>query len=502
MDRFANWLWRRYRHNYFAAVASLLTLFVSTSIASMAVYGACLIERVPSGDSMRVVGVNVVAQSFTGLLLYTSSLRRQRPVRLWARGESDDYLAAWNAAIEFPTVLAIRMGWFMFLVDHTIVLLYANSVIHFDAAQLIAINLLVVPLEFAAMLIGALGCRLLTTPVATELHAFLPAGAVPERHELSAQQRLGTAVFLAGYAAAVGTGGAALLILDQDRRFAYVGLTAFAITAYITGLVYVAAIRPTIGPLRDLREATDRVAAGDYTQQLPVVSADEFGDIAVGFNNMQRGLLERSSLQAAFGSYVDPSLAERVLSQGDSTFAGEQVAVSVFFADVRGFTSYSAHHEAEDAVALLNRLFALVVPIIRDHGGHANTYSGDSVLAVFGTPQPLDAHADHAVAAALEIQQAVQREFGGELQVGIGVNTGKVIAGTIGGGGKLEFTVIGDTVNVASRVEGLTKETGDAILLTQATVDSLTIHPVGLCDRGLIEVRGKDEKLHVHGLGN
>lgn len=499
MDRFANWLWRRYRHHHLGVIAALLTAFVSTSVAAAALYAACLMEHVSGADTWRLLGVNVLAQGFTGLLLFAASARRLRPMRVWASGESDDVVAAWNTTLEFPTVLAVRMGWFMFLVDHIIVMSYANHLIHFTAAEIVAINLLVVPLEFAAMLIGALSARLLSIPIALELSPLLPEVA-PARRELSTRWRLAAAVFLAAYATAFGTGGMATMIMNHDRKYAYVGLMALAITTYITVLVYVAAIKPTITPLRDLRIATERVSTGDFTERLPVVSADEFGDIAIAFNNMQQGLLERASLQAAFGSYVDPALAERVLSQGDSTFAGEQVEVSVFFADVRGFTTYSAHHEAEDAVALLNRLFALVVPIIREHGGHANTYSGDSVLAVFGTPQPLDAHADHAVAAAVDIQRAVCDEFSDELRVGIGVNTGKVIAGTIGGGGKLEFTVIGDTVNVASRVEGLTKDTGDAILLTQATVDALSAPPSGLCDRGLLEVRGKDEKLHVHGL--
>src|SRR5205085_9594954 len=106
---------------------------------------------------------------------------------------------------------------------------------------------------------------------------------------------------------------------------------------------------------------------------------------------------------------------------------------------------------------------------IRDAGGHPNRYTGDGVLAVFGTPEPLRDHANAAVQAALTIQAGVRQVFGEALRVGIGINSGKVIAGSVGAAGKLDFTVIGDVVNVAARVEEHTKQTGDAILLTQAT---------------------------------
>src|SRR5207244_630163 len=127
--------------------------------------------------------------------------------------------------------------------------------------------------------------------------------------------------------------------------------------------------------------------------------------------------------------------------------------VTSLFVDVRGFTAYAATVEPTETVALLNRLFASVVPVVRQHAGHPNHFLGDGLLAVFGAPDPVDDHADRAVAAALDIQAAVRAEFGDELRVGIGLNTGTVIAGTIGGGGKLEYTVIGDAVNVAARVE-------------------------------------------------
>jgi class 3 adenylate cyclase len=245
-----------------------------------------------------------------------------------------------------------------------------------------------------------------------------------------------------------------------------------------------AAYLPLLQPIRDLAEGTERVAAGDYSQRLPVVQDDDLGALAASFNRMQAGLAERQRLQAAFGTYVDPILAARLLEQGDDMFTGERREVTVMFVDVRDFTPFAEANTAEDTVARLNALFEIVVPAVVDAGGHVNKFLGDGALAVFGAPNDLAEHAGAAVSAAVLIHRLVAERFGGELRIGIGINTGVVIAGTIGGGGKLEFTLIGDTVNVAARVEQLTKTTGDAILLTQQCVEALAPRPPGLIDRG------------------
>ncbi len=242
------------------------------------------------------------------------------------------------------------------------------------------------------------------------------------------------------------------------------------------------------------------MAAGDYGQRLPVVQDDDLGALAASFNRMQAGLAERQRLQAAFGTYVDPALATRLLEQGDDVFTGERREVTVMFVDIRNFTPFAEANTAEDTVARLNALFEIVVPAVVDAGGHVNKFLGDGALAVFGAPNDLAAHADSALAAAQTIHRLVAKRFDDALQIGIGINTGVVIAGTIGGGGKLEFTLIGDAVNVAARVEQLTKTTGDAVLLTQQTVDELVSRPLGLIDRGSHELKGKSATVKVFSL--
>jgi adenylate cyclase len=263
-------------------------------------------------------------------------------------------------------------------------------------------------------------------------------------------------------------------------------------------ITLLSAFVPSLQPLRDLREGTARVTAGNYDHPLPAVQDDDLGVLVAMFNRMQVGLREREHLHAAFGSYVDPVLAQRLLESGSSMFEGEHVVVTVLFADVRGFTAYAEGVDPGTAVERLNALFDVVVPVLQEHGGHANHYLGDGVLAVFGAPLSVPDHAGAAVAAAVEMQRRVRAEFGGELRLGIGINTGPVIAGTVGGGGRHEFTVIGDTVNVAARVEQLTKETGDAILITDATRAALPTPRPRSRSRGAFDVRGKAAKITVH----
>jgi adenylate cyclase len=257
---------------------------------------------------------------------------------------------------------------------------------------------------------------------------------------------------------------------------------------------------PSLQPIRDLAKGAERVAVGDYRHRLPVVQDDDLGALAASFNRMQSGLAERQRLHAAFGTYVDPALAARLLEQGDDVFTGERREVSVMFVDIRDFTPFAEANTAEDTVARLNALFEIVVPAVVDAGGHVNKFLGDGALAVFGAPNELTDQADAAVSAALLIQRLVSEQFGDALRVGVGINTGVVIAGTIGGGGKLEFTLIGDTVNVAARVEQLTKITGDGILLTKQCVEALAFRPLGLVDRGSHVLKGKSTAVHIFAL--
>jgi adenylate cyclase len=224
--------------------------------------------------------------------------------------------------------------------------------------------------------------------------------------------------------------------------------------------------------MSDLREGARRIGEGEFGNKIPVASTDETGELAQSFNEMATGLAERERIRRAFGTYVDRDVAEHILREGTS-LAGEEVEVTMLFLDIRGFTTFAERLSASDVVATLNRLFERIVPIIHEHSGHVDKYVGDGLLAVFGAPRRQEDHADQALDAALEIAQAVENEFGEGLAVGIGLNSGPVVAGNVGGAGRLEFSVIGDAVNVAARVESATRQTGDRILITGRTKELL-----------------------------
>jgi class 3 adenylate cyclase len=363
---------------------------------------------------------------------------------------------------------------------------------------------------------GILGAAFGGAYILPALHSFAEAALRPARVALAGDTDIGdslprsqptiaawsnVSILAAMFIATVG-GAVVAAVFDRVREMPVLAVVIGGVLtlAFAVPLTVGVAFSPSLRPIRDLAEGTKRVAAGDYGQRLPVVQDDDLGALSASFNRMQAGLAERQRLQVAFGTYVDPALAARLLEQGDDIFTGERREVTVMFVDVRDFTPFAEANSAEDTVARLNALFEIVVPAVVDAGGHVNKFLGDGALAVFGAPNDLADHADAAVSAAVLIDRLVAERFDGELRIGIGINTGLVIAGTIGGAGKLEFTLIGDTVNVAARVEQLTKTTGDAVLLTEQCVEALASRPTGLTDRGSHALKGKSAEVQVFGL--
>src|SRR5205814_10259130 len=168
---------------------------------------------------------------------------------------------------------------------------------------------------------------------------------------------------------------------------------------------------------------------------------------------------EREQMREAFGTYLDRDIVPIILS-GNFPREGLEVTVSIMFVDVRGFTSFAERSEATEVVAALNALFEVMVPIVTRHGGHVDKFMGDGLLATFGAPEGYADHADRALAAGQDIVRA-DNHPDAELHVGVGINTGSVVASSIGGAGGRNFSIIGDAVNVAARVEAATRETGD-----------------------------------------
>ena len=263
------------------------------------------------------------------------------------------------------------------------------------------------------------------------------------------------------------------------------------------GVLTLAAAQSVSDPIAGLRAAVRRVEEGSFGERLPVDDGGEIGLLQAGFNRMVAGLRERERIREAFGVYVDREVADHILRHG-TDLAGEEVEVTMLFMDVRDFTGFAERHSAPEVVETINRLFGRVVPLVHEHYGHVDKFVGDGLLAVFGAPRRREDHADHALAAALEIEAAVRDEFGATLQVGVGLNSGVVVAGNVGGAGRLEFSVIGDAVNVAARVEAATRQTGDTVLVASRTKELLQHPSVELDERPGVALKGKREPVALY----
>lgn len=261
-----------------------------------------------------------------------------------------------------------------------------------------------------------------------------------------------------------------------------------------------------VGQLADhLVEAMRKLEKGDLGARLEIISTDDFADLYGGFNRMAASLDENKRLRDAFGRYLSPDLVSKVI-RDELRLGGESVNASILFSDIRGFTSISERSTPEGIVGLLNRYFEAVEPAIQAQGGWINKFGGDSILAVFGAPIPQPDHPRRAVTAAIAMRDALgefnrhQEAVGSlPLRIGIGVHCGWLIAGNVGSPNRMEYTVIGDAVNIASRLQTLTKSLDTDILISddvyQAAGSDLHVREMPPA-----EVQGKSMPLRIYAI--
>jgi class 3 adenylate cyclase len=454
-----------------------------------------------SGHYVEVAVVTVVAVAVLDCIMIFPGCRLIRPVQHWAAGHEVDRLSALEGTYSYARRGTTRTVWATG-VWAAVLSVTIGAIAGATPSRLVQYGILGAVLGISIQLIAFHNIvEAIWRPARVALAGDTGIGDSIPRSRPTFAARSNVSVVAVAFAFAVdGALLAAVFHPVSDVPVLAVVIGCALALGFAVPISVGIGFSPSMQPIRDLGTGAERVAAGDYSQRLPVVQDDDLGALAASFNRMQAGLAERQRLQAAFGTYVDPALATRLLEQGDDVFTGERRQVTVMFVDVRDFTPFAEANTAEETVARLNALFEIVVPAVMDAGGHVNKFLGDGALAVFGAPNDLAGHADAALTAAVAIQRLVAERFGGELRIGVGINTGEVIAGTIGGGGKLEFTLIGDTVNVAARVEQLTKTTGDGILLTQQCVDALVSRRHALIDRGSHALKGKSAAVQVFGL--
>jgi adenylate cyclase len=283
----------------------------------------------------------------------------------------------------------------------------------------------------------------------------------------------------------------------QTRAALFTGIVLCL--AFLLGYLYSDTIT---WPIQKLADAAIKVSQGDFSVQLRSQSKDEIGKLTATFNEMVKGLIERDKVKATFNKFHNKEIAEKILA-GEVKLGGEKKHATVFFSDIRGFTAISESLPPEKVVELVNEYMTCMVTVIRNYNGVVDKYVGDAIMALWGVPIETADDTYNAVKACLamriELETLNDRRISrGEpvLKIGMGLNAGELIAGNIGSEERMEYTVIGDAVNTASRIESMTKEFGTDFLVS-ASVYALVKDKFVFESLGGAKVKGKTEALEV-----
>lgn len=390
-----------------------------------------------------------------------------RPVIDWQRRpDAHDPNMVRNRVMKLPLYQAIicAVVWGIGIVIATGITLSASP----KAALISAIALLLA--AAVVVLLTYLQAELLVRPIAAEVLARRFEDSTlqpPIRQRLrmtwimtTAVPVVGIVLMLIGHVTRMFTDNAADIIP---------GILALTVAALITGYIGTSMATASVtDPIHELQEAINQVRRGATDVEVDIYDGSEIGVLQAGFNEMMRGLTERQRLRDLFGRYVGAEVAERALAERPE-LGGEDRKVAVLFIDVIGSTTFAVNHTPEEVVAELNQFFDVVVDVVHRNKGVINKFQGDAALAIFGAPLKLSDSTSHALAAARELRNDLR---GLKLQAGIGVASGHVVAGHIGGHARFEYTVIGDAVNSAARLTELAKDTPGGVLTNAATLRS------------------------------
>jgi adenylate cyclase len=257
-------------------------------------------------------------------------------------------------------------------------------------------------------------------------------------------------------------------------------------------------------PIQRLRESAKFFGMGDFDHQVRIKRNDELGDLGSAFNKMAKDLAQEEKIKESFGRYVTPEIVDLILANPDNQWMkGSALEATVLFVDIKGFTALSENKEPEKIVELLNNYFTQVTDVVIKNGGHLNKFVGDEAMVIFGTPVPNPQHAEVAVKTALNIQDEIARLYSTDragdmaIHVGIGINSGVMVMGNLGSEKRMEYTVIGDNVNVASRLTSLAK--AGEILISKRTYELIDKEKNNLEieERGKVSVKGRKTKIDV-----
>ena len=489
------WLYRKLGPRY-PSVFITVELQSAFLVATGAVALFSFYYSVSSDDFLKILAITLGLTAIGIGFVLVRVLKRLRPLKAWLAGDrtSEKTAEAWHLAVNLPIEMVRRDFWVPLIV--TLITVVASI------AMLELSWLAFFPIVIAALLITAyagtlhyLALELAMRPILFDINSALDRPVridrpvVPLRMKLLGSLPLINVITGLVVAALTSDGGGTDALTVAVLLALFVSFTiSFELTVLLS--------RSILRPIEDLEAATERIRQGRFDEHVPVTTSDEFGELSSAFNQMVDGLAERERLREAFGTYLDEEVAQHLISE-DFEPGGEELEVSLVFVDVRDFTAAAAEADAPEVVRRLNELFECIVPIVASHRGHIDQFIGDAVLAVFGAPERIPQHADRAVQCAVELARTINSRRPGGFEVGVGVNTGPVVAGSIGGAGRLSFSVIGDAVNLAARVQDSTRETGDSVLITGETRAQLS-ETIEVESRGIREIRGYDRRVELY----
>jgi adenylate cyclase len=289
------------------------------------------------------------------------------------------------------------------------------------------------------------------------------------------------------------------LVPFEALRQLLVKIFALGLAVLVLGVLTIS--RKVTSPVHQLAAGARRIEAGDYQQTVDIPLHDEIGQLAQAFNGMAKGLAEKEKVRNLLGKVVSPEVASELL-KGDIELGGEEREVTVLFSDVRGFTSLCEGQSPKQILGLLNEYFSAITAVIEANGGVVDKFIGDAVMALFGAPVAQSDATVRAIRTAFGMEQALEKvnaDFAKRglppIAIGIGINTGKVVAGNMGSPSRLNYTVIGDGVNLASRLEGLTKQYGATIIVSEACVQAAP--GFSYRELGVTQVKGRQEPVRI-----
>ena len=302
----------------------------------------------------------------------------------------------------------------------------------------------------------------------------------------------------------------AYAILQRDRdeamapyfriRMLLIIISLLALLLSIFGGAAIA--RRVTRPVHTLVAFARDIQRGDYTHEVNLQQQDELGQLGQAFNNMSKGLFERDKVRNLLGKVISPEIAEELI-RSDVQLGGEEKEITILFTDLRGFTGLSENRAPGEVLEFLNEYLTRMTAVIDRHGGVVDKYIGDAIMALFGAPLELSDHASRAVACALEMIEELEHNNAAfkargwpQLAMGVGVHTGKVVVGNMGSKDRLNYTAIGDGVNLASRLESATKEFGVAIIVSEATMKQAAAFQYRKLD--IIQVKGKQQAVGIY----